>query len=274
MWVQGVGRMFPGTVGGQSRVVTPVSKRLVVPRRRRAPHEVELFELVFDFTGAVQNFHVPLTLTPWNLQAVPSIEVNMNGGGWGGGAITAEMPFTPGETVGIYVGEAAGEARQAGGWNGGGDGGADGGAGPGGGGGGASDIRRGGTGLGDRIIVAGGSGGYGTSGYPGATPDGSDGYGNFGVGTGATQSAGGTGVSPGTDGSLGQGGVGGDGDALNFGGSGGGGGYYGGGGVDIGGPAGGGSSWEDGSGLNVFYGHITFPGGAQPDGQVSLNFFA
>ena len=127
-------------------------------------------------------------------------------------------------------------------------------------GGGASDIRVGGSALGDRVVVAGGGGGGvsfksgGNAGTPTPGVDGSpetpSGY-NAAGGNGATQSAGGAGGlrgsgcdgSSGSSGSLGQGGA-----AGSTGGGGGGGGYYGGGGGGMecnAGSGGGGSSWVD-----------------------------
>ncbi|MDR0368250.1 MAG: T9SS type A sorting domain-containing protein, partial [Bacteroidales bacterium] len=124
-------------------------------------------------------------------------------------------------------------------------------------GGGGTDVRIGGTALGDRIIVAGGGGG---AGYNNTAPaqSGGDGGGLNGaggiapsyptrVGQGGTQTAGGArgnySADNNTDGSLGQGGQGGDGAA---GGGGGGGGYYGGGGGCIGGQMSGGGGGGSG----------------------------
>ena len=140
----------------------------------------------------------------------------------------------------------------AGGFNGGGDGGTSTAgcpsqyAGPGGGG--ASDVRSGGTALGNRIIVGsgGGGGGGGTGsqnmyGGNGGGSTGSDGRNYYGVGSsngggdGGSQSAGGAGGvdnhSTNYSGLAGSSGNGGDGDTGTYGGGGGGGGgYYGGGG--------------------------------------------
>ena len=102
----------------------------------------------------------------------------------GAGYVAGTLPVTEGDAFGIYVGQngknadgdfgggissglATSVAGGAGGWNGGGAGGAayhpSGGplVGAGGGGGGATDIRRDGTGLADRILVAGGAAGAG-----------------------------------------------------------------------------------------------------------------
>jgi len=145
-----------------------------------------------------------------------------------GGYSTGEMALTAGSTVTVYVG-CAGAAPTAG-WNGGGVGGSGGN-----GGGGASDIRVGGTALGDRVIIAGGGGGqaYTGAGGSGGGINGIAGTTSTAIGGGGgTSSAGGalgTGAgSNGTAGGLGQGGIGGA--TGNRGGGGGGGGYYGGGG--------------------------------------------
>ncbi|PGF16189.1 hypothetical protein CP556_08730 [Natrinema sp. CBA1119] len=188
--------------------------------------------------------------------------------GWrdtGGVGGYAEGVITPnnGETLDIYVGERP--TGYLGGSNGGGDGGT--GSGPNGyGGGGASDVRRGGTSLSDRIIIAGGGGGLGMhSGNladgPGGEGGGLEGHRGYSGesysdvlgGYGGGQTSGGSGANegdPGTDGSLGQGGYGG---FSSAGAGGGGGGYYGGGGGsavgsdDLGGGGGGGSGYVDSS---------------------------
>jgi hypothetical protein len=141
-----------------------------------------------------------------------------------GGSATATLSVTPGETLQINVGGAGGSGA---GFNGGGAG-----ADPAVGGGGASDVRRGGTSLAHRVLVAGGGGADGDS--PGADPAGGDGGGLSGTpgedgGGGGTQEGPGDGGpgggcdagDPGEAGALGQGGAGV---------TGGGGGYYGGGG--------------------------------------------
>jgi hypothetical protein len=186
-----------------------------------------------------------------------------------GGRATATIAVTPGETLGVHVGGAGGDGTDtavgAGGFNGGANGGFFSGVGNGGGGGGgASDLRRGGTGLGDRVVVAGGGGGGGTDvGGPGGGggglvgQDGTDApvTGTEG-GFGGTQSAGGAGgtqpagATPGQPGTVGKGGTGGDG-VDDDGGGGGGGGLFGGGGgagdngstVNNGGGGGGGSGF-------------------------------
>lgn len=205
-------------------------------------------------------------------------------GGFGGRA-TGTLTVTPGETLTIMVGGKGGSplflpfVPGPGGFNGGGSGGSGEGSG-GGGGGGATDIRQGGTGLANRVLVApggggggaGGPGGDGAEGGAGGGINGSDGEDGAGTavtesgtggdgatgggggaaGTNATLSGGGT---PGTAGSLGQGGTGG---SHGDGGGGGGGGLYGGGGGGAGfeGSGGGGGG---GSGLGP-----TLQGDANP----------
>lgn len=155
-------------------------------------------EIVFSFTGAPQTWTVP--------PGVTSARFALVGGGGGasggvhfgsapggrGGVVRATLALVPGEQLAIYVGGAApGRGDQRGGWNGGG----------GhhvvgnifsllGGGGGASDVRVGGTGLADRVLVAGGGGGGGS----------------YGAGPGPSNSggvAGGAGGDAGQDGAAG-----------------------------------------------------------------------
>lgn len=216
----------------------------------------EIWSLVVDpilttlvYTGAVQDFVVPTGITTVTIEAY---------GAQGGGAVAANggkgarvigsVAVTPGETLKVYVGgqgagghtrAATGNLGQGGGWNGGGNAFSD--WHQGWGGGGASDIRRGGAALANRVIVAAGgggaSGGVGNIGQGGigGAPNGATG-GNDG-GRGATTSAGGAagplggggGAAGNTAGSLGSGGRG-----INIGerpmAGGGGGGLYGGGG--------------------------------------------
>ncbi|MBL0017564.1 MAG: T9SS type A sorting domain-containing protein [Bacteroidetes bacterium] len=197
----------------------------------------------FSYTGAAQTFTVP--------PGVTSINFDLQGaqGGIGynlplvtpglGGRVQGTITTTPGEVLQINVGGQGGAGGTTvggtAGWNGGGIGGGWSGGRSGGGGGGATDIRRGGTALSNRIIVAAGGGGTGVNHSTGDA--GGNGGGLTGVagltgtylGGGATQSAGGT-----PNGVLGIGGNGGTGQT----GGGGGGGYYG----------GGGSAWEGGGG--------------------------
>ena len=208
----------------------------------------------FDFTGEPQQFIVPAGVTlitvdaygarggdGWNVDNGGSVK----GVGGLGGSVQATLAVTAGETLYIYVGGAGEDATTgpgAGGWNGGGDGeGSDSGY-LGGGGGGASDVRRGGQALTDRILVAGGGGsgsgwctsGDGNGGQGGETVGGEgEMCGAIAVGTGGTASAGGS-----TGGDFGVGGT----PPYGQAGAAGGGGWYGGGASD-GSGGGGGSSY-------------------------------
>lgn len=206
----------------------------------------------FDYTGDVQTFTVPsgcnklivdcvgaAGYTPSTEYATPSF----------GGRVECELSVKAGETLYIYVGQAGG--INVSGWNGGG----------GGnktesysGGGGASDIRISGTGLEDRKIVAGASGGgdeFGNGGFGGGLIGGNARNAN-GYATGGTQTAGGTGGNVGggfPSGGNGSFGVGGYTGGIYTGGAGGGGWYGGGGGASgdwgMGLPGAGGSSYTD-----------------------------
>jgi hypothetical protein len=216
----------------------------------------------FSYTGKEQTFTVPS-----GVRRLTVVALGAEGAGGGTspssdtpgfpGRVYAQIPVHPAERLYVFVGGSG----PHGGFNGGGAGGA---FGHGGAkafnGGGASDVRRDGDALTDRIIVAAGGGGAGghTSAFGfvwggnggGLTgdPGGSEGYYNSGEGgTGATQIAGGYGGTgglgshksgdglPGAHGLLGEGGGGGAGGrggpyASGAGGGGGGGGYFGGGG--------------------------------------------
>lgn len=207
--------------------------------------------LSFNYTGAVQEYTIPAGVTSLVVEAAgasggphPGTSSGAGGNlGGAGGAVLATLAVTPGETLSLYVGG-------TGGYNGGGTGGGW----PGGG---ATDIRRGGIALADRILVAGGGGGApqegysGTGGLGGGTTgaqghsQGTSQVSNFGRGGhGGTPTAGGAGgirssgsVSYGSAGVLG---VGGAGQGGTYAGGAGGGGYYGGGGGGMGGWGGGG----------------------------------
>jgi hypothetical protein len=213
----------------------------------------------FTYTGSVQTFVVP--------SGVSQITVVARGGEGAGfvaypstdapgrpGRVYAIVPVTPGEKLYVFVGASGSD----GGFNGGGNSGAtDSGSGSysGNPGGGASDVRAGGTGILDRIIVAAGGGGAGQSNYTYGVDAGGNGGGlagkkgggggasgqNGGGGGGGTQRKGGAGGAGGSNysnkgdsgggGTLGLGGNGGSSHCSNAGvGGGGGGGYYGGGG--------------------------------------------
>ena len=178
----------------------------------------------FAYTGGVQTFVAPAngayTLEVWGAEGGTS------GFGGKGGYSKGTINLTKGQTLYIYVGGQTG-------FNGGGSGhgrATDSG-------GGGTDIRVNGSALGNRVIVAGGGGGWGSRDliYGGAGGGitggkGLDGAINRQGGYGGTQSSGGTGgngVTYGIQGSLGQGGS--QLAGSSSGGGGGGGGYYGGG---------------------------------------------
>lgn len=278
----------------------------------------------FSFTGAPQSYQVPADVCQVTIEAVgaaggiggPSsrgtsslakaaVPVVAAAAAGKGGSASVTITVTPGESLGVYVGGRGqdgatfGEGdvlnHSDGGWNGGGD--SDDSAVSGGGGGGASDVRQGGSGLGDRVVVAGGgggSGGYslasdapnsigGDGGNP-ATPGGNapdkGEASTAAIGGGAgTESAGGAGgagdayaesppIPGGAAGTLGQGGVGGGGteDANGLAaGGGGGGGLYGGGGGGAGG-----ESTAAGGGGGSSLGDTTQAGVNDGDGQVTI----
>ncbi|MBM4355008.1 MAG: hypothetical protein FJ109_14685, partial [Deltaproteobacteria bacterium] len=115
--------------------------------------------VTFSLTGGQQNWTVPQCVTSVTLEAW---------GGQGGGSVGACMPdqedggkggyakgtlsVGPGQLLYVFVG-GKGTKGGSGGYNGGGTGGT-----YAGGGGGGSDVRKGGTGLNDRVLVAGGGG--------------------------------------------------------------------------------------------------------------------
>jgi Glycine rich protein len=219
----------------------------------------------FSYTGAAQTFTVPNGITQITTTVVGAKSNPFAPEGLGE-QVTATLPVGAGETLSVYVGGSVSTNSSAGGFNGGGSGCV------GCGGGGASDIREGGAALANRIIVAGGGGGFGaTGGFPGGNAGfttgsaGTDALGFPGSGGGGgTQSAGGSGGTVsiglnGSDGSLGVGGAAG-GNAAG----GGGGGYYGGGGgafaveQGLGGGGGGGSSFVEGTATNVSHTQATF----------------
>ena len=247
---------------------------------------------VFQYTGKFQTYIVP--------QGVTTIKVELRGAGGGngsweearyperyhggkGGKVTATYPVTPGEKVYVFVGgrgeDATDSIQGKGGFNGGGDGNNTGDYGPycGGGGGGASDIRIGGSGLDNRVLVAGGGGGSGSNyqeggdhGGPGGNEIGGDGLSNGeslheSRGRGGSQTEGGKGGQwtdyiRGEKGSYGRGGHAPDSTA----GGGGGGGYYGGGAGSWSG-GGGGSSYAAPDAIDV-----NFEQGINPDNGLVI----
>jgi len=252
-------------------------------------------DTTFAFTGGPQTFTVPADVTSIDIWATGAEGAdqfsNINIGGKGG-LSTGTLPVVPGQVLHVMVG---GNGKIiTGGYNGGGNGGDaanslndfD----PGGGGGGASDVRIGAGTLFDRVIVAAGGGGFGSTGISQPVnggghgggliggDGGSDGY-SGGFGTGGTQIAGGLpgfgslGAAgyPGVFGSGGNGGVTG---LTQPSGGGGGGGYYGGGGggtyLGKGAGGGGGSSYIGG----VIGGVTTLVGqpGYGKDGKVIISY--
>ncbi len=252
----------------------------------KSPELDYLHHKTFHLTRSKQVFTVPAH--------VSEIAVDVLGAAGGGpypsprgGRVSAVIPVRPGEELFIYVGGAG----LQGGFNGGGIGG-EGSSDclycPGFIGGGASDIRRNGNSLRDRIIVAGGGGGDGASDITSGGANGGDGgtitgesgfmesYGAGGGGGGSQRRGGhrgrpGCGESEcggrGRSGLVGEGGAGGSWPSGYYGGAGGGGGgggYYGGGGgggdgggassgnrAAAGGGGGGGSSYAEPSATNV-----------------------
>lgn len=232
-------------------------------------------EITFDATGAPVPFTVPAGITELTVELCGAA----GGDGWNtdvdtllgdgasGGYVVADLPVTPGEQLWVVVGGRGGNGSETtaglAGYNGGGSGAirlnyA------GGGGGGASDVRDGAGTLADRLLVAGG-GGAGSGWCTAGTGHGGAGGGSIGlsgqvcsgipVGTGGSQSAGGTfGASLGTGGS-----------ATTNGGAGGGGGYYGGGASD-GSGGGGGSSYVHPSATAL----VSVQGACAGEGSVTI----
>lgn len=232
----------------------------------------------FTQTDVVHGFTVPAGVLRVTVHATGA-----EGGNYGGkgGVVTATIPVTPGEVLSVVVGGFGGWGGEPGS-NGGGQGGfrvGDSYLGIGGGGGGASDVRQGGSALANRVVVAAGGGGGmgGNLGVLGGDGGGLEGLPGIGtpawVGSGGTQSAGGTGgavvIAPGCAGQDGDLGVGGNGAfwigqvslCANYGGGAGGGGYYGGGGAGAsgegGGGGGGGSSYAAPAATDVVFGPAT-----------------
>lgn len=259
---------------GLTAALLPVVTSIVAPTPLQAQSPGARSQ-TFAFTGASQTFVVPSGATSLTVSAFGA----QGRRGGLGGSVTATLTVTPGETLFINVGGApavvtsppAADVNE-GGFNGGGRAGGSpfnlvGPVGPGGG---ASDVRRGGSALGNRVVVAGGGGGSGSSpigtGGAGGGTNGGSGGGSDAGGGGGTQTAGGAagtgpppffpGVQPATAGELGIGGDGGSSTfslAISSAGGGGGGGYYGGGGGGAGAGGGGGSSFAHPSATGVVH---------------------
>lgn len=236
----------------------------------------------FNYTGSPQLFVVPQGCNT-------SVHVDAYGAQGGGNAVSpgglggrvqADIPVVPGESLYVYVG-GTGDVTGTAGYNGGGTGIGGNAQNPGSGGGGASDVRKGGTTLNDRWVVAGAGGGGMENG--GAATGGAGGGligGNGAAGgnpwgctplmlpTGGTQSTGGLGGTStscawnGFNGTFGQGGN----SYNNYRSAGGGGGWYGGGGAHNGTSGAGGSSYAHPSATNVTHTQGVWTG----NGQVTL----
>lgn len=227
---------------------------------------------VFSFTGAAQEFVLPACVTQVTVElsgaqggGAKCCDNSIQDDGGKGGYVKALLVGNPGDKWGVYVG-GKGVTEGAAGWNGGAPGGQ-----WGAGGGGASDVRVGGAGLANRVLVAGGGGGgncgcpeHGAGGDGGAlTGDaGTNGGGGFTPGGGGTQNAGGAaGSGPGEAGKQGDGG---GPAAYHVGG--GGGGWYGGGGAYASG-GGGGSSYY-GNAMNA----STIKGQRVGNGEIKFSW--
>lgn len=219
-------------------------------------------ELAFTYTGAQQAWVVPSGVTSieiktWGAQGGGA----QTGIGGKGGYATGTLLVTPGETLYINVGGKGNagttNVQVNGGFNGGGyarayTSGAYAASG-----GGATDIRKGGTALANRVIVAGGGGGtgfYSSIAYAGGVGGGTSGtagtnYSSYTGGSGGSQLGGGAkgaNSAYSQDGTMGNGGNS-TATSGNWNGSAGGGGYYGGGsGGAVGAGGGGGSSYIGG----------------------------
>jgi hypothetical protein len=209
----------------------------------------------FSAKPEVQTWTVPKGVTQVHIDAYgaqgggPKTDSTKGGKG---GRVQSDLKVTPGEKLVIRVGSQPKDS--AAGYNGGGQG-----CGRGYGGGGATDIRVGEEGLGARILVAGGGGGFGYGGFGGAGGGLTGGSGTYDtisyhIARGGTQDTGGAaahayGSYPGK---LGTGGLGRGIRDVCYNGAmaGGGGGYYGG-GAGGGGGGGGGSSYTNSSNTDV-----------------------
>lgn len=161
----------------------------------------------FSYTGDVQQFTVPAGVTAVRITAHGAQGGSFgNSTGGNGGTAEGTLAVTPGEVLQIRVGGRNG-------YNGGGAGGTNPGDATYGGatGGGATDIRQGGSGEVNRVLVAGGGGGAGGGDGSGGDPcanqtGGAGGYpgGSGGMASGLAYSTGGTGGANGGSGGLGD----------------------------------------------------------------------
>ena len=303
----------------------------VMVRRRLLIAVIGAFSLLVSApaSGATVNFDTPGSydwVVPTGVTSATFSVAGARGGastssdGGNGGLVTATLTLTPGETLKITVGGAGADApATVGGFNGGGLAGSQTCVVPpstlycnGGGGGGASDVRRGGTGVGDRVLVGGGGGGAGGRSADGCVGEGcvpatarsggdggdsgtnaSNGSSSPGTTDGGCGGGGASGVAPGSAGgpfpgicfgptgntSAGGGYIGGrGGDAAGSGsGGGGGGGYFGGGGGSGGGGVGPRSGGGGGGGGSNFAtpsatGVTILAGVGTGNGSVSITY--
>ncbi|MCC6599292.1 MAG: hypothetical protein IT223_01300 [Crocinitomicaceae bacterium] len=150
----------------------------------------------FSYTGAAETFIVPtcvlsVNIQVWGAQGGTSFYNGNPLAGAIGGYATGDLAVTPGQILGVYVGrQGASNNSPSAGWNGGACGG-NGNNGYGGGGGDGTDVRVGGVGFSNRVIVAGGGGGAWTNpSFP--VGSGGAGGGTNGDGWAASQAQGGT----------------------------------------------------------------------------------
>lgn len=238
------GTSFTATVAGAP---TPGTCALTLADGAGQSQALTLAYTQFAYTNGVQSIVIPagvtsIAVTAYGAGGFPGTTVPVGPtGGYGGEAQGIITTAQAGQTMYVVVGGVGTGSLTVAGFNGGGLGESEAG-GVGGPGGGASDVRLGNDLLSDRMIVAGGGGGLGTSGSGGNGGGlvGSSGGGAEG-GAGAGLSTGGVGGGAAQSGGLGNGG----GASTVDGGGGGGGGYYGGGGGAAGGGGGGGSSYYD-----------------------------
>ena len=266
---------------GQSGIFLSITP-LVSTTYYAETYNYNAFSQTFSYTGSSQTFTVPAGVNnvTADVQGASGGTYNITAGvGGPGGRVTANLSVTPGQILFLNIGGQgtwSSSSPYGAGWNGGGSGGYS--SYYGGGGGGASDIRIGGTGLSNRVIVAaGGGGGCGnTSYYNGNGGIGGDQTGGYGLwfgcflssycGMGGSQTLGGMGASSGgASGTLGIGGN----AYASYGGGGGGGGYYGGGGGYEEGGGGGGSNYYSSTGTSNV---VTYQGTISGNGQIVINW--
>ena len=235
--------------------------------------------VTFNYTGGQQSWTVPAGV--FSLQvtmegAEGSRNTNYNNRGGFGGRVVANLAVTPGQTIFVFVGGWPGNAQSSGGYNGGGNQfystsfGCSGG--------GATDLRIGGTGTNNRVMVAAGGGGggwnCGTDGSRGGDGGGTTGEDGLYCSSTGNTSFTGRGGSPTSGGAAGgnwccpQAGSAGQGGQGDYRGGAGGGGWFGGGGSSYGGGAGG-SNYAD---PNLCSNIAHTRGTRQGHGTVTFNY--